>query len=109
MPKKTVIWSPEARADLRAIDREIALRILRAIDTYLTTGAGDVKKLQPPRHEFRLRVGDYRVLFPPRGGTPHRPPGGSSPPANPPSKQGEGRSLSPPHPKPQSRANEVSR
>jgi len=66
MPKKTVIWSPEARADLRAIDREIALRILRAIETYLTTGAGDVKKLQPPRHEFRLRVGDYRVLFLPK-------------------------------------------
>jgi len=31
MPKKTVIWSPEARADLRAIDRETALRILRSI------------------------------------------------------------------------------
>jgi mRNA-degrading endonuclease RelE of RelBE toxin-antitoxin system len=66
MPKKTVIWSPEARADLRAIDRETALRILRSIDSYLTTGAGDVKKLQPPRHEFRLRVGDYRVLFLPK-------------------------------------------
>jgi len=25
-----------------------------------------VKKLQPPRHEFRLRVGDYRVLFMPK-------------------------------------------
>jgi mRNA-degrading endonuclease RelE of RelBE toxin-antitoxin system len=66
MPKKTILWSPEARADLRAIDRETALRILRAIDSYLTTGAGDVKKLQPPRHEFRLRVGDYRVLFLPK-------------------------------------------
>jgi len=66
MSKKTVIWSPEARADLRAIDRETALRILRSIDSYLTTGAGDVKKLQPPRHEFRLRVGDYRVLFLPK-------------------------------------------
>jgi mRNA-degrading endonuclease RelE of RelBE toxin-antitoxin system len=63
MAKKTVTWSPEARGDLRAIDRETALRILRAIDTYLSTGAGDVKKLQPPRHELRLRVGDYRVLF----------------------------------------------
>lgn len=66
MPKKTVIWSPEARADLRAVDRETARRILRAIDSYLTTGAGDVKKLQPPRHEFRLRVADYRVLFLPK-------------------------------------------
>jgi mRNA-degrading endonuclease RelE of RelBE toxin-antitoxin system len=63
MPKKTIFWSPDARTDLRAIDREIALRILIAIDNYLTTGAGDVKKPQPPRHEFRLRVGDYRVLF----------------------------------------------
>jgi mRNA-degrading endonuclease RelE of RelBE toxin-antitoxin system len=36
------------------------------VDTYLTTGAGDVKKLHPPRHEFRLRVGDYRVLFLPK-------------------------------------------
>lgn len=66
MPKKTVTWSPEARADLRAIDRESAVRILRAIDGYLSSGAGDVKKLQPPRHEFRLRVGNYRVLFLPK-------------------------------------------
>jgi mRNA-degrading endonuclease RelE of RelBE toxin-antitoxin system len=66
MPKKTVIWAPEARADLRAIDRETALRMLRAIDSYLSTGAGDVKKPRPPRHEFRLRVGDYRVLFLPK-------------------------------------------
>jgi mRNA-degrading endonuclease RelE of RelBE toxin-antitoxin system len=51
MAKKTVQWSPEARADLRAIDRETALRILRTVDSYLTTGTGDV------------RVGDYRVLF----------------------------------------------
>ncbi|MGD0694349.1 MAG: type II toxin-antitoxin system RelE/ParE family toxin [Terriglobia bacterium] len=63
MPKMTADWSPLARADLRAIDRETAMQILRAIDRYLTTGAGDVKKLQPPRQEFRLRVGDYRLLF----------------------------------------------
>ncbi len=67
MVKMTITWSPEARVDLRAIDRETALRILRAIDSYLTTGAGDVKKLRPPRTEFRLRVGDYRVLFAPKG------------------------------------------
>ena len=27
------------------------------------TGAGGVIKLHPPRTEFRLRVGDYRVIF----------------------------------------------
>jgi mRNA-degrading endonuclease RelE of RelBE toxin-antitoxin system len=66
MPKKTILWSPEARADLRGIDREMALRVLHAIDNYLSTGTGDVKKLKPPRQEFRLRVGDYRILFLPK-------------------------------------------
>ena len=61
--KKIVIWSPTAQADLRAIDRETAMRILEVIDRYLTTGTGDVIKLQSPRTEFRLRAGDYRVLF----------------------------------------------
>jgi hypothetical protein len=54
--KKIVIWSPDAKDELRAIDRETALRILHAVDHYLTTGAGDVIKLQPPRSEFRLAL-----------------------------------------------------
>jgi mRNA-degrading endonuclease RelE of RelBE toxin-antitoxin system len=60
---KTVLWSERARAQLRAIDRETARHILNAVDEYLTTGAGDVKKLRPPLDELRLRVGDYRVFF----------------------------------------------
>jgi mRNA-degrading endonuclease RelE of RelBE toxin-antitoxin system len=58
-----VTWSPEARADLRAIDRETALQILYCVDRYLTTRTGDVKKLKPPLTGFRLRCGDYRVFF----------------------------------------------
>jgi mRNA-degrading endonuclease RelE of RelBE toxin-antitoxin system len=58
-----VIWSPEARADLRAIDRETAMQILHCLDRYLASRAGDVKKLKPPRTGFRLRCGDYRVFF----------------------------------------------
>ena len=58
-----VIWSPEARADLRAIDREPAFQILHCIDRYLATRAGDVKKLKPPLTGFRLRCGDFRVFF----------------------------------------------
>ena len=60
---KSVLWAPEAQEQLRAIDRETAVHVLYAIDAYLTTGAGDVKKLRPPRHELRLRAGDYRVFF----------------------------------------------
>ena len=58
-----VIWSPEARADLRAIDGETAMQILHCLDRYLASRSGDVKKLKPPRTGFRLRCGDYRVFF----------------------------------------------
>lgn len=61
--RKRVIWAWEAQEQLRAIDRETALHILHAIDEYLTSGIGEVKKLRPPRDERRLRVGDYRVFF----------------------------------------------
>ena len=58
-----VVWAPEARADLRAIDRETALQILHCLDRYLAERSGDVKKLKPPLVGFRLRCGDYRLFF----------------------------------------------
>ena len=50
-----VVWSPEARADLRAIDRATALEILHCVDRFLANRAGDVKRLKPPLTGFRLR------------------------------------------------------
>ena len=67
-----VIWSPEARADLRAIDRETAMQILHCVDRYLANHTGDVKKLKPPFTGFRLRCGDYRVFFDQQGREHHR-------------------------------------
>ena len=64
-----IIWSVDGRADLRAIDRATALQILYCLDRYLASRIGDVKKLKPPRTEFRLRCGDYRVFFNPQGRT----------------------------------------
>ncbi len=58
-----VIWSPEARSHLRAIERETAIQILHCIDRYRANRTGDVRKLKPPRTGFRLRCGDYRVFF----------------------------------------------
>lgn len=58
-----VVWSPQARADIRAIERETAIQILHTIDRYLTNRAGDVKKLKPPHTGFRLRSGDYWAFF----------------------------------------------
>jgi len=62
-----VIWSPEARADLRAIEREAAMQILLSVDRYLASRNGDVKKLKPPLTGFRLRCGGHRVFFDLRG------------------------------------------
>jgi mRNA-degrading endonuclease RelE of RelBE toxin-antitoxin system len=58
-----VIWSPDARSDLRAIDRERAMQILHCLDRYLANRSADVKKLKPPLIGFRLRCSDYRVFF----------------------------------------------
>lgn len=63
MPKH-IHWSDEARADLRAIDRQTALRILETVGRFLKTDVGDVKQLtgfHPPL--FRLRVGGWRVFY----------------------------------------------
>jgi len=64
MGQKKIAWTDLAKADLRAIDKDTALRILHTLTRYLVSGEGDVKRLQdiePP--ELRLRVGDYRVRF----------------------------------------------
>lgn len=58
-----ITWSPEARADLRAVDRETARQILYCVNRYLASRTGDLKKLRPPLSGFRLRCGDYRVFF----------------------------------------------
>ncbi len=56
------IWTDHAKADLRGIDRDQPLRILRALTRYGNNGEGDVKLLKGSS-DFRLRVGDYRIRF----------------------------------------------
>lgn len=59
---KRIVWTDPAKADVRRIDRETAMRILTALDRFVRTGEGDVKALQG-RDELRLRVADYRLFF----------------------------------------------
>ena len=66
-PPIGVIWSPEAKADLRTIDRATALQILYCLTRYLKSRVGNVKKLKPPHTGLRLRCGDYRLFFDQRG------------------------------------------
>ena len=58
-------FTPEARAQLRAIDRASALRILEGISRLGLPGAGNVAPLHGDDWPgcFRLRIGDYRVVF----------------------------------------------
>jgi mRNA-degrading endonuclease RelE of RelBE toxin-antitoxin system len=61
---KKLIWTTLARADVRAIDRETAIRLLESLARFLINEEGDVSRLtdiDPP--EYRLRIGDYRVRF----------------------------------------------
>jgi mRNA interferase RelE/StbE len=61
---KKITWTDQARADVRAIDRDTAIDLLHGLARFVATEEGDVKRLQgigPP--EFRLRLGDYRVRF----------------------------------------------
>ena len=58
------IWPECARNELRAIERETAVRILHALTEYGESGNGDIKMLTGDwRGYFRLRVGEYRVIF----------------------------------------------
>jgi mRNA interferase RelE/StbE len=62
--KTTWTWSPQARAQLRGIDSENAMRILLALTRLAETGAGKVKALQGPlAGVMRLRVGPWRVRY----------------------------------------------
>ena len=59
-----LIWPDSARSDLRAIDREIAIRILRGLTEYGESGKGDLKALAGQwQGYFRLRIGDYRIVM----------------------------------------------
>lgn len=60
---RKIAWSEQARANVRRMDRDTAMRIFVWLQRFAETGEGDVKKLKGETGELRLRVGDYRVRF----------------------------------------------
>lgn len=58
-----VEFKPRAVKDLDGLDRQTARRVLEKIRALENNLAGDVKRLTNFTPEYRLRVGDYRVLF----------------------------------------------
>ncbi len=60
----TLVWTERARKDLRGLGKQAADRVVRGVERFASSEHGDVKQLQgadPPA--WRLRVGDYRVIF----------------------------------------------
>ena len=59
----SVELKPRAIKDLRRIPQEDASRIADALEILADGLRGNVKRLAQFMPEYRLRVGDYRVLF----------------------------------------------
>lgn len=59
-----LVISTRAEKDFARIDKRTALRIVSAIRALQTNfGESDIKKLAGRLDEYRLRVGEWRVLF----------------------------------------------
>lgn len=61
--KFTVEISTRAEKDLKKLDKKVAIRILAKIEVLENDMSGDVKRLTDFTPEYRLRVGEFRVLF----------------------------------------------
>ena len=64
MTPYSIEWLDEAKADVRAIDQPNAMRLFEGTLHFARTGSGNVNALHGDMAgAFRLRLGDYRVLF----------------------------------------------
>ena len=65
---KRIVWTELAKADVRAIERPIALQILNTLARYAQAGEGNTKQLrgiEPPL--IPLRAQNHRVFFRDKG------------------------------------------
>ncbi len=60
-----VEFSPRARKELDGLDPTVRERIVRALFPLYSFSirTGNVRKLEDPLTGYRLRVGEYRILF----------------------------------------------
>jgi mRNA interferase RelE/StbE len=68
---KRIVFSQQARAEVRRLERDAAMRIFATLHRFAQTGMGNIKRLREETNELRLRVGDYRVRFTEEANTIH--------------------------------------
>lgn len=56
-------FKPRALKDMKSFAQEDRRRIMSKIEALQNNLSGDVKRLTNFTPEYRLRVGDYRILF----------------------------------------------
>jgi mRNA interferase RelE/StbE len=64
MDSYEIRWKKSAICDLRRIDKQFVSRIIRSIEDLVTNPyLAHSKKLKATEHIYRLRIGDYRVVY----------------------------------------------
>jgi mRNA interferase RelE/StbE len=58
-----VFYLPDALASLKRMSPEVSRRIVNKVERMRHGLSGDVKRLKAFAPNYRLRVGDWRVLF----------------------------------------------
>ena len=61
--KWTVEWHPYAEDDVAALHPQIRRRVLQALARAAEGQRSDLRKLRGRDNEWRLRVGDWRVIL----------------------------------------------
>jgi hypothetical protein len=62
---KRIVWTDQAKSDVRSIEQSVAIQILKTLGRYTLTGEGAIKQLKgitPPI--LRLRAQNHRIFIP---------------------------------------------
>jgi len=65
---RSIVWTEQAKADIRRIEQPVAWQILKTLARYLRSGEGSAQQLTdvaPPL--IRLRAQNHRIFFRDRG------------------------------------------
>ncbi len=60
----SIYWKSSAVKDLRKLHRQAISRVIEAVEALSSNPFhSGVRKMQGSEHSYRLRVGDYRVVY----------------------------------------------